>query len=80
MRTVCCVCRRVQCKGDWLEQMLESEVLVSHGFCPECFDKTMAQFSLAWSTERAAQPAFKPLEQSNDIVWMVKRHKEPQQC
>ena len=61
MRTVCCVCRRVKCKGDWLEQMVEAEVRVSHGFCPECFDKTMAQFSLAWSTERGAQPALKPL-------------------
>jgi len=50
MRTVCCVCRRVKCKGDWLEQMVEAEVRVSHGFCPECFDKTMTQFSLAWST------------------------------
>jgi len=49
MRTVCCVCRRVKCKGDWLEQMVEAEVRVSHGFCPECFDKTMIQFSLAWS-------------------------------
>ncbi|MHB1184838.1 MAG: hypothetical protein ACYC4A_09105 [Desulfobulbia bacterium] len=52
MRTVCCVCRRVKCKGDWLEQMIESEVRVSHGFCPECFDKTMAQYSRAWSSER----------------------------
>jgi hypothetical protein len=30
--------------------MVEAEVRVSHGFCPECFDKTMTQFSLAWST------------------------------
>jgi hypothetical protein len=29
--------------------MVEAEVRVSHGFCPECFDKTMTQFSLAWS-------------------------------
>jgi hypothetical protein len=32
--------------------MIESEVRVSHGFCPECFDKTMAQYSRAWSRER----------------------------
>jgi len=55
MRTVCCVCRRVKCKGDWLEEMIASEIRVSHGFCPECFDKTMAQFSIAWSAERVAQ-------------------------
>ncbi|MCX5865045.1 MAG: hypothetical protein NTW42_08255 [Deltaproteobacteria bacterium] len=77
MRTICCVCRRVKSKGDWLEEMIESEVRVSHGFCPECFDKTMAQFSLTWSTARAAQPAFKPsslslLEQSDDVVCLVK--------
>lgn len=59
MRTVCCVCRKVKCKGDWLEQMLESEVRVSHGFCPECFDKTMAQ-TRAWPSERAARQELKP--------------------
>ena len=52
MRTVCCVCRRVKCKGVWLEQMIESEVRVSHGFCPECFGETIAKFSLAWSSRK----------------------------
>ncbi|MHB1014453.1 MAG: hypothetical protein ACYC2W_04125 [Desulfurivibrionaceae bacterium] len=59
MRTICCVCRRVKCKGGWFEQMLASEVRVSHGFCPECFDKTMADFSRAWSSERAPQGSLK---------------------
>jgi len=36
--------------------MIEAEVRVSHGFCPECFDKTMAQFSIAWSAKRVVQP------------------------
>ncbi|MFA6284113.1 MAG: hypothetical protein WC633_08230 [Desulfurivibrionaceae bacterium] len=60
MRTVCCVCRRVKCKGGWLEEMVESEVRVSHGFCPECYEKTMTQYSRAWTAERASQPARKP--------------------
>jgi len=37
--------------------MVEAEGRVSHGFCPECFDKTMAQFSLAWAAKRRTQPA-----------------------
>jgi hypothetical protein len=39
--------------------MVESEVRVSHGFCPECFDKTMAQ-TRAWPAEQAAQSMLKP--------------------
>ena len=56
MRTVCCVCLRVKCKEEWREQMVEPETRVSHGYCPECFDKNMPQFSRVWSSERAALP------------------------
>lgn len=60
MRTVCCVCRRVKCNGEWFEEMVEAEVRVSHGFCPACFDKTMDQFALVWASEQAPLPAPKP--------------------
>ncbi len=47
MRTICCVCQKVKIKNDWQASMSEcivSPTRLSHGFCPECYEKTLEQF------------------------------------
>lgn len=44
MMRVCCVCHAVERDGAWepVAPFPENE-LVTHGYCPECFDEAMAE-------------------------------------
>ncbi|MGV1097781.1 hypothetical protein ACUUL3_00010 [Thiovibrio sp. JS02] len=57
MRTICCMCQKVKHKGDWLEEAVEDQVRLSHGFCPECYEKTMARVCLEFAKPRAKKMA-----------------------
>lgn len=47
MTTVCCVCHRTKGKRGWLKkQMSEGNSLMSHGYCPECYQATMDRIQL----------------------------------
>ncbi len=41
MQTVCCVCRRIKGKRGWLRGKGGAGEEVSHGYCPDCFQRTM---------------------------------------
>jgi hypothetical protein len=44
MRRVCCVCQRIEQEGEWLSALfLSVDEMVTHGYCPECFDEAMAE-------------------------------------
>lgn len=41
MQTVCCVCRKTKGQSGWIQGQAENKARVSHGYCPECFHRTM---------------------------------------
>lgn len=44
MRRICCVCQRIEQEGEWRSVLLLAEdELVTHGYCPECFEEAMAE-------------------------------------
>jgi len=36
MKTVCCVCRKLKAKDDWVDTDREETPTDSHGYCPKC--------------------------------------------
>lgn len=41
---VCCICNRVEHRGLWrYSNCLVEGAAVSHGYCPQCFNETMAE-------------------------------------
>ncbi len=41
---VCCICNRVEHDGSWLySNYLDEGAVASHGYCPQCFQKTMTE-------------------------------------
>ena len=46
IRTICCVCRKTKDLDGWLDQFIHQYKSLSHGYCPECFEKTMQQLQL----------------------------------
>lgn len=48
----CCICKRVRCNGKWMEPSdVDSKILVSHTYCPECLKKVKEK-EKAKETER----------------------------
>lgn len=44
MMRVCCVCHKVERDGSWESvACFPGNELVTHGYCPECFDEAMAE-------------------------------------
>ena len=43
IRTICCVCHKTKNLDGWLDQFIHQYKSLSHGYCPECFEKTMQQ-------------------------------------
>jgi len=42
MTKICCVCRKVEQNGDWhAEYVLSTADLLTHGYCPTCYDDAM---------------------------------------
>jgi hypothetical protein len=40
---VCCLCKRTKDEDRWVEKIVAYSKKMSHGYCPECFQKTMTQ-------------------------------------
>ncbi len=45
----CCECQRIRLNNAWIpeHEVPVADALFSHGYCPECLDKMMAQVE-AW--------------------------------
>lgn len=41
MRTVCCVCQRLKGEKGWVRVAGVIASRLSHGYCPECYQKAM---------------------------------------
>lgn len=41
MRTICCVCQRVKGEDGWVRVAGMIASRLSHGYCPECYEKAM---------------------------------------
>lgn len=59
MRTICCMCQRVKHQDDWLEAALKGQEPLSHGFCPECYEKTMHWVGLRFAKPEVKKKAIK---------------------
>jgi len=46
LNTICCVCLKTKAGKGWENAPLSCHEKVSHGYCPECFQKTMQQFGI----------------------------------
>jgi len=47
MTTVCCVCQRTKSGKRWVKkQKAKDEGRTSHGYCPECYEATMARLQI----------------------------------
>ncbi|MCK5341385.1 MAG: hypothetical protein KAJ60_09940, partial [Desulfobulbaceae bacterium] len=42
MKTVCCVCQKTKYRNRWVKEM-HLDLKTSHGYCPQCFNKTMKE-------------------------------------
>jgi hypothetical protein len=47
LETICCICMRQKGKNGWQETAIESFADLSHGFCPDCYRRTMLDYGLA---------------------------------
>jgi hypothetical protein len=43
MQIVCCVCQKTKSQAGWIQGQASKEGRVSHGYCPDCFHRTMEQ-------------------------------------
>lgn len=43
---ICCVCQRKKSLSGWVDQFINQYETISHGYCPECFHKTMLKFGI----------------------------------
>lgn len=41
MQTVCCVCQKTKSQAGWIQEQASNKGRVSHGYCPDCFHRTM---------------------------------------
>ncbi|MBN1672171.1 MAG: hypothetical protein JXR37_14115 [Kiritimatiellae bacterium] len=45
MRIQCCVCGRIRIEDEWRLVAAEAETRHSHGYCPDCYEKTMTELA-----------------------------------
>ncbi len=57
MRTVCCVCHRVKGEDGWVRVAGMIAGRLSHGYCPECYEKAMHVLEDQLVLPRPAVPA-----------------------
>jgi len=53
MQTVCCVCRKTKTQTGWKQRQASKEGQFSHGYCPDCFHRTM-ELAQGWLLARTA--------------------------
>jgi hypothetical protein len=47
IETICCVCQRKKGENGWEKGMIKPFADLSHGYCPECYQKIMIDYGLA---------------------------------
>lgn len=52
IKTICCVCHKTKSLNGWLEDFIQQYKSLSHGYCPECFEKTMRELDRKNSTRQ----------------------------
>ncbi|MFH1215799.1 MAG: hypothetical protein V1706_04780 [Pseudomonadota bacterium] len=48
MEKICCRCRRNEREGQWVPVKDENEKKFSYGYCPNCYQETMAEIQMAF--------------------------------
>lgn len=48
MEKICCRCRRNEREGSWVRIKEENTKNFSYGFCPSCYQETMAEIKMAF--------------------------------
>ncbi|MBU0484977.1 MAG: hypothetical protein KKB30_10745 [Proteobacteria bacterium] len=41
METICCLCHKIKDEKGWSRQFVLKGKKLSHGYCPDCYRKTM---------------------------------------
>jgi len=54
MQTVCCVCQKTKSQAGWIQKQASKEGRVSHGYCPDYFNRTMER-AQGWALARNAE-------------------------
>ena len=52
MEKICCRCRRNEQAGRWVPLQEEDTSAYSYGFCPQCYQLTLAEIKMAASRYR----------------------------
>jgi hypothetical protein len=52
IKTICCVCHKTKSLNGWLDIFVQQYKSLSHGYCPECFAKTMRELELKTATRQ----------------------------
>lgn len=55
MEKICCRCRRNERDGQWVRIKVDDEKVFSYGFCPSCYQETLAEIKMAFE-HRHAKP------------------------
>lgn len=53
MKTVCCVCHKTKTQTGWVQRQSGKEGKFSHGYCPDCFSRTMER-AQGWLLSKTA--------------------------
>lgn len=56
MIKVCCVCKKMQSADRWVQATLSDSEMVTHGYCPDCFEVVMQEIEAYMSTH-GTEPA-----------------------
>lgn len=62
MRTVCCVCQRTKSHNGWVKQSVLRRADDSHGYCPDCYRKTLEMIEISATPARLMNRLFMGLK------------------
>ena len=48
MEKICCRCKRNEQEGRWVSVKDQEEKRFSYGYCPNCYQETMAEINMAF--------------------------------
>ena len=57
IKTICCVCHKTKSLDGWLNTFINRYKTLSHGYCPECFEKTMRELDIKNTDKQELQGA-----------------------
>ncbi len=56
MTKICCICNKKEKANDWTTDFIVGEhEMVTHGYCPHCFDEVMVEINDFMATDRLAE-------------------------